>query len=577
MFKCFRFTWMPLAITCLGLCAIGFTKGLCAQDCVADYANHKANSLVVFTSNILGSFNDPFEFDGNYGDQVNPIREYVFEQVVSREALASNTPDLQIICQMKKDNPSTEEIEQYRQQSIAKAVQKDFQHGPTLHELIPPELIKQLTKKQQELEIDGFSKVDLTDLLNFLQRYRDQKIFSFLRHNPKDLLSLDKILRDKATREGRVFDLPILSSTESLRGKNSVELKIDLLHSLFTKDIISCVKSKEKLLHTVKKIDPLFLKKYLGENADNTDLAVFTTPAGQVFLYWLYQSMNLHLTCQNDAMISQINKVKKIFTNTLGNPTERARMFRDNLIASDASIVFIQESDTIVPQLLTGDGLFHSVGLQNAADGTLVLLRGDAWEPTYQVIAVDDYEEYERGRLNVILATKKDTGEKFLLASGHGNSTQSDDGRLQITKVVEKFHQLTERPENKDLQLVIGIDANTKSDEDVELLRNQLQSLGLIATRVGPTTIKRRMVTVQHSKAGRFAVDEEDYLIILKPETGGLYQMTNPTVGFKQTKPDLTIALPNINTPSDHYSVGTTLLPLQVKCNQQLNLVRSGE
>ena len=516
-------------------------------------------SLVVFTSNILGSFNDPFEFAGNYGDEVNPIREYVFEQVVSKEALANNLTDFQIIQLMTNENPSNEEIQQYRQKMIAKAIQEDHQHGPLLNELVPPDLIEQLQKKQQELQVNGFSEADFSKFLYFIDRYRDQKVFSFFRHNPSDLLSLDKILRDKATREGRNFDLPILSSTEPLKGKNAFELKANLLESLFTKDNLSSVKSKNKLQEALEKLDPIFLKQYLGQDADNADLAVFTTPAGQVFFYWLYQSLNLHLISQNESMISQVNKAKQIFANTLGNPNERAQIFRNKFIDADASVVFTQESDAIVLQHLVKDGIFHPVDVQNPADGTFVLLRGDSWEPTYQIIAIDDYEGYERGRLNVILATKKDTGEKFLLASAHGNSTRAEDGRLQIAKIVEKFHQLAKLSENKDLQLVIGIDANTKSDEDVELLRDHLQSLGLVATSVGPTTVKRRMVTVQHSKAGRFAVDEEDYLIVLKPENGGLYQMVNPTVGFQEKQPDPTITLPNIDNLSDHYPIGTTL------------------
>ena len=55
----------------------------------------------------------------------------------------------------------------------------------------------------------------------------------------------------------------------------------------------------------------------------------------------------------------------------------------------------------------------------------------------------------------------------------------------------EKFKQLLEEPENEGLQLVIGIDANTKSEEDVEDLREHLDDLGLTATSVGPTTIKK--------------------------------------------------------------------------------------
>lgn len=158
-------------------------------------------------------------------------------------------------------------------------------------------------------------------------------------------------------------------------------------------------------------------------------------------------------------------------------------------------------------------------------------MQSDIFEPDYKIIEIKEYEGSLKGRLNVILATTKQTQEKFLLASGHGNSTRAEDGRLQISKMVEKFHELAKLPENAGLQLIIGIDANTKSEKDVEILRELADDLGLIATNAGPTTIKRRMVTAQHSKAGRYAVDEEDYVLTLKPEMGGLYQMTQVTVG----------------------------------------------
>jgi hypothetical protein len=130
---------------------------------------------------------------------------------------------------------------------------------------------------------------------------------------------------------------------------------------------------------------------------------------------------------------------------------------------------------------------------------------------------------------------------------------------LQIRLIKEKYDQLSKEPENAGLQLVIGIDANTKSDQDVEDLKAHLETLGLTATDVGPTTIKKRMVTVQHGKAGHYAVDEEDYLITLKPEHGGVFQLTNETVGFKAEKADINAPLPNVNNPSDHYPVGATL------------------
>jgi hypothetical protein len=87
-----------------------------------------------------------------------------------------------------------------------------------------------------------------------------------------------------------------------------------------------------------------------------------------------------------------------------------------------------------------------------------------------------------------------------------------------------------------------------------------LVHFGLVATHAGPTTVKKRMVTAQHAKAGRFAVDEEDYLITLKPDKGGLFLFSHLTVGFKEEKPDADIPLPNLDNPSDHYPVGAKLL-----------------
>lgn len=519
--------------------------------------------LIIFTANILGSFNDPFEFDGNYGEEINPIREYVFEQVVSKEALAVHLTNYQIKQLLNEENPSQEQIKQHHQQLIAEAIQADSLHGPTLKELVPSDLIQRLAKKQQELQFDGFTENDFTLFTNFITRYGDQKIFAFFRHAPSTLLRLDKLLPDTATRQGKLFDLPILSSSTHLRGNNSFELKSNLLDEVFTKDIFARVNNENISKDVIKKLDPDYLKQFFGKEADTQDLTIFNTSAGQVFFYWLYQSLNLHLISQDVEMIPQINKVKQRFAETLGNPKIRAQMFRDQLIAADASVVFTQECDAVVPLVLSENELFHSTKAQNPADGTFVFLRSDIWEPTYQMISVEDYSGYEKGRLNVVLATKKDSGEKFLLASCHGNSTRAEDGRLQITKVIEKYHQLNQSMEDHELQLMIGIDANTKSDEDVALLREHLESLGLVSTHVGPTTVKKRMVTAQHAKAGRFAADEEDYVITLKPQAGGHYVIMSSTVGFKEERPDPMMTLPNVNNPSDHYPVGATVKHLQ--------------
>ncbi len=265
------------------------------------------------------------------------------------------------------------------------------------------------------------------------------------------------------------------------------------------------------------------------------------------------------MVANNEGLAQQVNQVKEIFFNTLGDSKVRAENFRNKLATADSGLVFTQESDVLVSETLTRDGLFHSVSRQNAEDGTLVFLRNDLWKADYQVLSIEDYEGFAKGRLNVILAKNKQTGTNFLLASAHGNSTRAEDGRLQISLIMKKFEELQMLPENTDLQVIIGTDANTKNEEDVIALREHLDGLGLIGTSVGPTTIKQRMVTVQHSKAGRSAIDEEDYLIVLKRQKGGAFLLRDATVGFKKEKPDVNAPLPNNENPSDHYPVGAIL------------------
>lgn len=523
--------------------------------------------LVVYTANILGSFNDPFEFEGDYGSEVNPVRQQVFELVVSKEALAKNLADAE------KDQNAvvTQRLNSYKRFLIDRGRRLDREHGPSLAELVTPPLLDMLAAKQRELP--SFTEAELQNLTHFVHKYGNEKIFYFLRNYPSELLSLDKILRDRAARAGKTFDLPILSSTQVLTGQNASELKADLLQVLFTEDILEVTKPPRELLLSLEKAektDRATLQKLLGDKLESQELAIFCTPAGQVFFYWLYQSLNLHLIAQDQAMIEQVNRTKEIFARTMADADMRARTFKDKLISTHAGVVFTQESDASVPQMLSGtlsgDQQFLSVDKQNPDDGTFVFLRSDLWQPDYEVVPITGYKGYAKGRLNVILATHRASQIKFLLASCHGNSTEAKDGRLQISLVVDKWRELSQKPENAGLQLLIGIDANTKSEEDVHALRQHVDDLGLTTTSVGPTTIKKRMVTAQHAKAGRVAVDEEDYLITLKPENGGLSVFTHVTVGFSEEKPDTNRSLPNLDNLSDHYPVGATLEPVTHGC-----------
>lgn len=270
-------------------------------------------------------------------------------------------------------------------------------------------------------------------------------------------------------------------------------------------------------------------------------------------MYWLYHGLSLHIIGEH-GLVDEVNLVKRLFAESLGDAQRRASLFREKLISANAAVLFTQEGDLWTEKALTEQGDFWSVQSQTPGDGCFVFLRRSFWKENYEVHLLKKYEGAKKGRINVVLAETVE-GQRFLLASAHGNSTNAADGREQISHVVQLYHQLKE--EDEQLKLLIGMDANTKTEEDVEKLQEHLVKLGLMSTRVGPTTVKRRMITAQHSKAGKLSIDEEDYLISLKEE-GTSFE--NVTVGFREEKPSPTRMLPDLDNPSDHYPVGANFI-----------------
>lgn len=521
------------------------------QESVIKRSHAPITPFMVTTANILGRFDDPFEFAGDYGEENNEIREKVFDLLVSKEALAKNTPKEKLAELMAK---STITQALY----IADNIKEDENHGPTLKEVVTPELLALLAEKQKNLE--NFTKDDLDAIHNFVTKYGNQKIFHFLRNSPPALLKLEQNLKDVASDNGKSFDLPIVGSKTILTGKTGVALKKNLANALFTDEVINQAsptfvdkKDENKIKPITVHIDnlkPDFLRNFFN-NGDNKDLYPFCTPAGLVFFYWLYQALNLDLIAQA-TLIDEVNDVKKSFAQSLGDPDKRALAFRKKVLDRDTKVLFLQEADKQTRDISTKDALFLGTGKQNTQDGTVVLLASDFWAHHYEVIPFDQYARYKTGGLTAILARQKDTQQLFLLASGHGHSVQTEDGREQIQVVAKKLEQLIQE-RNEEIFLIIGTDANTKTKDDVKAFRKMLDDLGLISTQVGPTTIKRRMVTVQHGKAGLYTVDEEDYIIVKKDQLA----LSNVTVGFGKPgeKANVTVSLPNLHNQSDHYAV----------------------
>ena len=524
--------------------------------------------FMVTTANILGRFDDPFEFAGDYGEENNEIREKVFNQLVSKEALAKNTPKEKLAALMAK---STITQELY----IADNIKEDENNGPSLKEVVTPELLALLAEKQKKLK--KFTQADLDAIHNFVTKYGNQKIFRFLRNSPPALLKLEQNLKDIASDNGKSFDLPIVGSKTILTGKTGFVLKKNLANSLFTDEVINQAsptfvdkKDDNKIKPITVHIDnlkPAFLRDFFN-NGDNKDLYPFCTPAGLVFFYWLYQALNLELIAQ-ELLIDEVNDVKKSFALSLGDPNKRALAFRKKLVDVDTKVLFLQEADKQTRDILTKDALFLGTRKQNTQDGTVVLLASDFWQPAYDVIPFDNYARYKTGGLTAILARQKNTQQLFLLASGHGHSVQTEDGREQIQVVVKKLEQLIQE-RNEAILLIIGTDANTKKKEDVLAFRKMLDELGLISTQVGPTTIKRRMITVQHNKSGLYAIDEEDYIIVKRDQLA----LSNVSVGFGKpgAKADVSVSLPNMDNQSDHYAVSALVQSKEIASNQEEHL-----
>jgi hypothetical protein len=490
----------------------------------------------IITANILGIFYSPFEFAGQYGSEMDLLRKEIFDLILPREPFARNLAD-----------------DEAKERLLQEAMQWDANYGPTIEELIPEEMIFALREKQKELQDPSFTEEDLERFIDFLQKYKDQKAFHFLHNTPAGSLGLELALRNDAAFSGKNLELSILDSPKLLEGKNSLELKKNALDELLSKHVLNdLTKGSEAQQKMLNKIPPDYLSRYLGKEAQTKDLDFLLTRSGQPLFFWFYHTLNLHLISQDPNLIEKVNRVKTIFADTIGNPKTRAALFKKRVDENGFGVVLTQECDRMVVEAFATD--FWPLDGQNQTSGTFVFLKKDLWEKPEPLTIDAPYEGLRKGKVNPVLAKNKITGEMFLFAACHGDSNDASDGRYQVRLVKEKFDELQKL--YPELNLVIGIDANTKSEEQVAALRDELDELGLEATNVGPTTIKQRMLTAQSHKTARFARDEEDFLITLK---GGKYKLANPLVGFSQEKPDPNRCLPDIGNPSDHYSVGATL------------------
>jgi hypothetical protein len=177
---------------------------------------------------------------------------------------------------------ASKERKNYHNSSLIEESCEKKETDITFSQLFTPELVKELKSRQKELFNKGFSSLDLKYILYFIDRYKDESVYVFLKDHSLDFLHLSQSL-----------DLPVLE------GDNCPALKKSLMQHIFTKETLALTKHPSEIHQFIEHLDKDFSKKILGKNAKNQDLEIFSSPSGQLSFYWMRKAFELHLTSVN--------------------------------------------------------------------------------------------------------------------------------------------------------------------------------------------------------------------------------------------------------------------------------------
>lgn len=325
-------------------------------------------------------------------------------------------------------------------------------------------------------------------------------------------------------------------------------------------------------------LDFSMMKKPDGVDMSSVDIEafadLFSSVAGQLSAMYLYHATDLQLA--NDALtkdggqgLLEVNKAQEALKKMAGTPKEQAIAYRQMVIAQDARVLGLEECPPELVDELTREPTADEVTngthkrffspLQKdgkVIDGTTLFLREDTWEPGAQVVphTYRGDQEADEKKLALVLATEKRTKDNFLLAVIHGSASKAADGLGKVEEVLRIFKKFKALPGNKDLQLIITMDANTKKEVDENKLKTVFIANGMQYTDGGPNTIKVRAVTSQTTKAGQIVSSLNDFIATMLSG----YKVTKLLVGGlaeKAFKP-----LPSKETIwSDHYPLLLTI------------------
>jgi hypothetical protein len=482
-------------------------------------AKKAIGEFLLISANVLGIFSDPFEFAGNYGDFINSVKAQVEARLIGRAM-----------------HPGTAPTEG--------EIQSQLNYGPTLQELCPVTIKNSLRNLFGERGLD-VKNFDAT--MDFFNKHSHSQLFHFFKNCPSALLSLDLALRQEAKNGQRPFPLPIVNSSITIYGNNSVTHKLNLADVFFTQETKAQAKNIDKKLQ--EQIDKSAKDFRVGDElVDPKFLKAFATPEGQMLFYYLYQIMNLHLVAD---IIPQINQAKAEFAENLGDPAKRAEIFAEQCVKAGGDVVFTQECDSYVPAEMEKRGYFSTQFIPGpdgkpmlrSKDGSVIFLKETRFKKNF--ISEPYLDSDIKHKATIIIAQEIENEIPNVFSSCHGDAKVAKDARDQIERVHGVFQRC--KTINPNARMAMGSDTNTNDDSEVSALQQLVNSLKLLMSEVGNTVIKMRKVTVQHEKTNKLDQTPKDRII-----TSDNLLFIKQTVGGQIPPLDKEIMLPNKDIVSDH-------------------------
>jgi len=516
-------------------------------------ADGKLAKFRVMGANTLKANENPYEFNGELDARSNAIRTDVWNRIVCFSNYYKNVPEGTKDVFNHSGNGVDSEVNKAELAKAAKAKEKTY--GPTFSELVNEQFVQTLKEcfPNDEAAID--------QLKALADKFKDVHVFGFF-HNSPIKIAFDKIIND-GLGDNTLETPPILSSTHRMH-----EVEIEALKELcqymaaIPAEMVNEKLSQKKLAEIeggLNKYDQTKLQEYLGDTATKADLEIFCTPFGQKLFYMLY---HWHHRALVQDMIPEVNKLNEAFKNTLADPVARANTYVSNIQENRFGVVMIQE----ISQPLI-DGLsenFWPIGKQT--EGTegmdsVVFLHKKLWKENYEVISFETYKD--KKKITMVVA-ESITGEFFAFAACHGDSQKAEDGREQLTHVMDAFWKLKEK--HPGIQLVLSTDANTKKKDEVAAFTDHATSLNFDCTDSVPTCFKQRMDTTQ-PKSGTLDSSACDFLLTASAKAGGIWELARQRVGYKETQENNSL-LPNLAYPSDHFPRSATLKRVTFEADQ---------